>query len=93
MKESTEQSKWQTNYLEEVIRESGSRLGYKELKHEQTKAILSFVQGNDTFVALPTGYVNRQPRTSNTPYFSPRDKYPAHVIFNDVISRRHQLNT
>ena len=46
MKESIEQSKWQTNYLEEVIRESGSRLGYKELKHEQTKAILLFVQGN-----------------------------------------------
>ena len=56
MEESTEQSKWQTNYLEEVIRESASRLGYKELKHEQMKAILSFVQGNDTFVALPTGY-------------------------------------
>ena len=56
MEESTEQSKWQTNYLEEVIRESASRLGYKELKHEQMKAILSFVQGNNTFVALPTGY-------------------------------------
>ena len=39
MEESTEQSKWQTNYLEEVIRESASRLGYKELKHEQMKAI------------------------------------------------------
>ena len=51
MEESTEQSKWQTNYLEEVIRESASRLGYKELKHEQMKAILSFVPGNDTFVA------------------------------------------
>ena len=56
MEESTEQSKWQTNYLEEVIRESASRLGYKELKHEQMKAILSFVQGNDTFVGLSTGY-------------------------------------
>ena len=49
MKESTEQSKWQTNYVEEVIRESGSRLGYKELKHEQTKAILSFVQGETAY--------------------------------------------
>ena len=56
MEGSTEQSKRQINYLEEVIRESGLRLGYRELKHEQTKAILSFVQGNDTFVALPTGY-------------------------------------
>ena len=55
MEESTEQSKWRTNYLE-VTRESASHLGYKELKHEQIKAILSFVQGNNTFVALPTGY-------------------------------------
>ena len=61
MEESTEQSKWQTNYLEEVIRESASRLGYKELKHEQMKAILSFVQGNDTFVALPTDVTNLTP--------------------------------
>ena len=56
MEGSTEQSKRQINCLEEVIRESGLRLGYRELKHEQTKAISSFVQGNDTFVALPTGY-------------------------------------
>ena len=56
MEGSTEQSKRQINYLEEVIRESGLRLGYRELKHEQTKAILPFVQGNYTFVALPTGY-------------------------------------
>ena len=56
MEGSTEQSKRQINCLEEVIRESGLRLGYRELKHEKTKAILSFVQGNDTFVALPTGY-------------------------------------
>ena len=51
MEESTEQSKWQTNYLEEVIKENASRL-------EQMKAILSFVQGNDTFVALPTDVTN-----------------------------------
>ena len=55
MEGSTEQSKRQINCLEEVIRESGLRLGYRELKHEQTKAILPFVQGNDTFVAL-AGY-------------------------------------
>ena len=56
MEGSTEQSKRQIKCLEEVIKESGLRLGYRELKHKQTKAILSFVQGNDTFVALPTGY-------------------------------------
>ena len=42
--------------LEKIIKESGPRLGYGELKNEQMKAILSFVHGNDTFVALPTGY-------------------------------------
>ena len=54
MEESTEQSNasGKQNYLEEVIRESASRLGYKELKHEQMKAKISLVQGNDTFVAF-----------------------------------------
>ena len=51
-----EQCELDENRLEEVIRESALRLGYKELKHEQIKAISSFAQGNDTFVALPTGY-------------------------------------
>ena len=87
MEESTEQSNasGKQNYLEEVIRESASRLGYKELKHEQMKAILSFVQGNDTFVALPTGY-GKSLIYAALPY-------PAHMVFNDVISRCHQLNT
>ena len=60
MEESTEQSKWQTNYLE-VIRVSASCLGYEELKHAQMKAILSFVQGYDTFVAQPTDVTNLTP--------------------------------
>ena len=51
-----EQSSFSVNVLEKIIKESGSRLGYGELISEQMKAILSFVQGNDTFVALPTGY-------------------------------------
>ena len=51
-----EQSSFSVSFVEKIIKESGSRLGYRELKNEQMKAILSFVQGNDTFVALPTSY-------------------------------------
>ena len=45
-----EHSSFSVSFLEKIIKESGSRLGYGELKNEQMKAILSFVQGNDTFV-------------------------------------------
>ena len=31
-------------------------LGIHKLKDKQMEAISSFVQGNDTFVSLPTGY-------------------------------------
>ena len=31
-------------------------LGISCLKDNQTEAILSFINGNDTFVSLPTGY-------------------------------------
>ena len=30
--------------------------GLKELKEKQTKAILAFMDGDDLFVSLPTGY-------------------------------------
>ena len=46
-----EQSSFSVSFLEK-IKESGSRLGYEELENEQMKAILSFVQGNDTFALL-----------------------------------------
>ena len=52
----TEQSPLGMKCLEKIIRECASRLGYRELKDEQITAISSFVQGNDIFVALPTGY-------------------------------------
>ena len=42
--------------LERIIRECASGLGYKFLKTKQLEAIMSFAQGKDTFVALPTGY-------------------------------------
>ena len=31
-------------------------MGIKELKDKQRQAIMTFVQGQDTFVLLPTGY-------------------------------------
>ena len=47
-----EQSSFSVSFLEKIIKESGSRLGYGKLKNEQMKAILSFVQGNNTFALL-----------------------------------------
>ena len=68
-----EQSSFSVSFVEKIIKESGSRLGYGELKNKQMEAILSFVQGNDTFVALPTGYGSLLVQicdTSNTKCFS-----------------------
>ena len=47
-----EQSSFSVSFLEKIIKESGSRLGYGELKNEQMKAILSLAQGNDIFALL-----------------------------------------
>lgn len=51
-----EQSRFSVSFFEEIIKESGPHLGYKDLKSEQIWEILAFVQGNNTFFALPTGY-------------------------------------
>ena len=42
--------------LERIIRDCGSRLGYTNLKNKQIEAITSFIEGKETFIALPTGY-------------------------------------
>ena len=42
--------------FEQIAIESAQRLGYDGLKEKQIEAIVSFLRGNDTFVALPTGY-------------------------------------
>ena len=42
--------------LRAIAVDSAQRLGYPTLKDEQLKAIVTFAQGNDCFVALPTGY-------------------------------------
>ena len=42
--------------LSEIVRSAAANLGYSSLKPEQELAILSFMEGNDVFVSLPTGY-------------------------------------
>lgn len=42
--------------LETAISESARDLGYHHLKEKQRDAVRSFMEGNDVFVALPTGY-------------------------------------
>ena len=42
--------------LEQIAVDGAQRLGYEGQKDRQLEAILSFLQGNDTFVTLPTGY-------------------------------------
>lgn len=39
-----------------AIREAANELGIEKHKEKQQEAILSFVNGSDTFVSLPTGY-------------------------------------
>ena len=41
---------------ETAIAEALAVFGLKELKEKQKEAVMTFVQGHDTFVALPTGY-------------------------------------
>lgn len=41
---------------EAAIAEATSEMGLQELKKKQKEAVLTFVEGHDTFVALPTGY-------------------------------------
>ena len=40
----------------ETARSAAASLGYSSLKPEQLLAISSFLEGNDVFVSLPTGY-------------------------------------
>ena len=42
--------------MEAAIHESARDLGYDKLKDKQKEAVVAFLQGNDTFVSLPTGY-------------------------------------
>lgn len=42
--------------MEVTITESASSLGYSQLKVEQREAVRALMEGNNVFVALPTGY-------------------------------------
>lgn len=42
--------------IERIVVEAAASLGYTCLKEEQKKALKAFVDGNDVFVSLPTGY-------------------------------------
>ena len=42
--------------MKRAISESAKDLGYEKLKEKQQEAVTLFIQGNDTFVSLPTGY-------------------------------------
>ena len=42
--------------IRKAITKSGRQLGYAKLKPMQIEALTSFLQGNDVFVSLPTGY-------------------------------------
>ena len=39
-----------------AITEGGKQLGYDQLRPKQIEAMSSFIEGNDVFVSLPTGY-------------------------------------
>ena len=42
--------------IDDAIKAGTISLGYQELKEDQTHVIKSFVEGNDVFACLPTGY-------------------------------------
>uniref|UniRef100_A0A1X7UPI7 DNA 3'-5' helicase n=1 Tax=Amphimedon queenslandica TaxID=400682 RepID=A0A1X7UPI7_AMPQE len=44
------------HHLDSIIRCCAHSCGYEDLKKEQKNAITTFVEGNDVFVCLPTGF-------------------------------------
>ena len=47
---------YSSSSVERALSKATRKLSFDELKFKQKEAILSFVTGKDTFVALPTGY-------------------------------------
>ena len=39
-----------------IVEDAAGSLGYQDLREQQKDAILTFLEGNDVFVALSTGY-------------------------------------
>ena len=48
-------AKWLSD-LSKLISDTGNKLGFDNLKDKQVEGITSFVNGNDVFAHLPTGY-------------------------------------
>ena len=42
--------------LLDIIKQSGLKLGFQKLLDKQVQAVSSFVNDNDVFVSLPSGY-------------------------------------
>ena len=42
--------------LRKIVEDSVKRLGFGAIKEKQLEGISAFVEGQDTFVSLPTGY-------------------------------------
>ena len=42
--------------MNKLVAEAGQSLGFERLKPQQMTAVLKFMEGNDVFVALPTGF-------------------------------------
>ncbi len=42
--------------FKKIVEDCGRLLGYSNLKDKQIEAVTTFLEGNDTFVSLPTGY-------------------------------------
>ena len=49
-------SLWSTRQVDDAIGFAAGRLGYEHVKQEQKRSVKSFVEENDVFVSLPTGY-------------------------------------
>ena len=55
----------------EIARSAAASLGYSSLKSEQLLVILSFLEGNDVFVSLLTGYGMSLCYAALSPAFEP----------------------
>ena len=44
------------SYFEEILYNCARRYGYQSLKQEQKSAVIAFMEGNDVFITLPTGF-------------------------------------
>ena len=44
------------SYFEEILCNCARRYGYQSLKPEQKSAVIAFMEGNDVFITLPTGF-------------------------------------